>query len=92
MDLRDLGFLYHQWGKYEQASQFYENSLAVCEAHGIDPFESLLVSARLALAILNPYLQTAHEQLGEVRFAALAKKGRSMSIEEAVGGLANHAG
>jgi predicted ATPase/DNA-binding XRE family transcriptional regulator len=50
---RNLGYVYRQEGKYEQASQCFENSVLVCLEHALDKYEAFYTAGLMALSCSN---------------------------------------
>lgn len=46
---RNLGYVYRQEGKYEQAAQCFEDSVSICLEHGLDKYEAFYNAGLLAL-------------------------------------------
>ncbi len=49
----NLGYVWRQEGRYQQASQCFENSVGICVEHGLDKYEAFYTSGLLALYCNN---------------------------------------
>jgi predicted ATPase/transcriptional regulator with XRE-family HTH domain len=46
---RNLGYVYREEGRYQSASQCFENSVSICLEHGLDKYEAFYTAGLLAL-------------------------------------------